>query len=334
MNLKQNRTTRKMNCKKHGAALIVVMWVLVIVSLIVSSFAFEMQMESRLITAARKRMKADQLALAGIELAKCMLAFEEESAADEVMYEDPYLQQATKIRDGVPVRFSEELGDGTVTLGIDYERGRLPIHKMVSEDWKALFDQMGIPLVEWDTLIGCLTDWQDENDLKQLNGAESDDAFYRERGYKCKNAPLDTVDELLLIKGWKKEYLYGTPPDEEVENPITGMIDHLTIWGDGKINPNSASRETLQSIGLPEGYVDAILDAQVGFDGEPGTEDDGLTPDDFVALGLNPDLFDMTPQFVRIESTGEVGGIRSSISAIFKLGGTEPSPLFWLEGNQ
>ena len=72
-----------------------------------------------------------------------------------------------------------------------------------------------IPSTEWDTMIDCLEDWIDENDLHGLNGAESDDPFYQERGYPVKNGPLDSVEELLLVKGWGPEILYGRPPDEE-----------------------------------------------------------------------------------------------------------------------
>ena len=319
--------------KKRGAALIVVMWVLVIVSLIVSTFAFEMQLEARLISAQRKRFKADQLALAGVELAKAMLAFEEDPLeGDDIIYDDPYLSEASKIAEGVPVRFVEEFGDGTITLHIDYEKGRQNIHKMSVEEWHELFDQAGVPHVEWDSLLGCLTDWEDEGDAHQLNGAEKDDPFYRQRGYEPKNAPVDTIDELLLIKNWTQEILYGNLDDEDAENPMSGIAGQLTTWGDGKINPNSASREVLNSLNISDQMVDTILDARLGLDGEEGTEDDGITQEDFAALGLSGDVFTLKPEYVTVITEGSVGGLVSTISSIFKLGEKESSPLFWLEG--
>jgi len=320
--------------RKDGAALIVVMWVLVIVSLIVSTFAFEMQLEARLISAQRKRFKADQLALAGVELAKAMLAFEKDPFdPEDVVYDDPYRSEAAKIAEGVPVTFSEDIGDGTISLRIDYEKGRQNVHKMTVEEWHELFDQAGIPNVEWDSLLGALTDWEDEGDAHQLNGAEKDDWFYRERGYEPKNAPVDTVDELLLIKGWEKEYLYGTGTNENVETSISGIAGQLTTWGDGKINPNSASREVLNSLNISEGLIDAILEARLGPDGEEHTEDDGITPEDFANLGLG-EKFTLEPEYVTILSEGSVGGVVSTISAVFKLGEKESSPLFWLEGEE
>ena len=308
-----------------------VMWVLLIVSLIVSTFAFEMQLEARLISAQRKRFKADQLALAGVELAKAMLAFEKDPVdPDDVVYDDPYRSKASSIAKGIPVDFTEEIGDGTLTLHIDFEEGRRNIHKLSAEEWHEIFDQAGIPNVEWDSMLGALTDWEDENDLSQLNGAEKDDWFYREKGYEPKNAPIDTVDELLLIKGWEKEYLYGTGTNENVETPIRGIAGQLTTWGNGKINPNT-TQEVLNSIpNLSEGTIDAIMDAQLGPDGELGTEDDGIFQEDLAALGLG-DPFSLKPEYVTVMSEGSVGGVISTISAVFKLSGKESKPLFWLE---
>jgi general secretion pathway protein K len=317
---------------RRGAALVAVMWVLVIVSMIISSFAFEMQLEARILSAQRKRLKADQLALAGIELARALIDFEQEDpAAEKVLYEEPYKNKAVQLADGAPIDYSEVLGDGIVELRIDFERGRRNVREMSDDEWRELFEQAGVPNVEWDTLLSCLTDWEDEDELTSLNGAESDDPFYRERGYECKNAPIDTVDELLLIKEWTEEILYGTPPD--AETPISGIADQLTVWGDGKINPNSASREVLYSLGLAEDVIEAILELRMGPDGEAGTEDDGLDQNDLAAIGLNSDLFTLVPEYISVTSVGRVGDLESRISAIFQRSGRELKSLFWVEGN-
>lgn len=315
-------------------ALIVVMWVLVLVALIVSSFAFEMKLESQIITAQRKRLRADSLALSGIELAKVMLAFEEDPLeGDDILYDDPWLNQAVLLNEGVPVTVTEELNGGIIELQISFEEARRSIGSLSNDEWKELFEQTGVPSAYRDELLGCLKDWQDENDLHELNGAESDDSFYRERGYECKNAPIDTVDELLLIKGWTEDVVYGTPTNQlaETEYPMLGVADFLTTWGEGKVNPNSASEEVLRSMYLSEEVIEAVMEMRLGPDGEAGTEDDGLTEEDFNALGLDPEQFTLKPDFAEITSTGEVDGLKTSISSVFKLGEKEPSPLFWLE---
>lgn len=322
---------------KRGSALVVVLWILIIISLIVSMFAFEMRLEARMITLQRQRFKADQLALAGVELARSMLAVQEEKSTtgEKTVYDDPYMTEAVKIAAGVPVNFSENFGDGKVTLHIDYEEGRRNISKLKPEDWRMLFEQAGIPNTRWDAMLSCLADWQDPDDLHTLNGAESDDPFYKKRGYECKNAPVDTVDELLLIKNWGEEVLYGTPDGEKTDEPITGIASQLTTWGSGKINPNSASREVLNSLSIPDDTIDAIMEMRLGPDGKEGTADDGITQADLAALG-HGGIFTVQPEYVSITAIGEVGGIQSKISCIFsfKLGEKAAVPLFWLEGKQ
>jgi general secretion pathway protein K len=320
--------------RKSGSALVVVMWILMIIALIVGMFAFEMQLESRMISLQRKRFKADQLALAGVEMAKAMLVFEEEenTTGEKIIYEDPYLNQAVKISEALPINYSEPFGDGEITVKIDYEEGRLNIRTLGTDGWRMLFEQAGIPNTRWDSMLDCLLDWQDENDLHQLNGAESDDPFYRRRGYECKNAPVDTVDELLLIKNWGEEVLYGTPADLETDTPIRGIAGQLTTWGQGKINPNSASPEVLNGLSISDGMIDAILEIRRGPDGEDGTADDGITEEDFTAMGLDGGIFTLKPEYVKVMAIGDVAGVQSRISCIFKLGEKEAVPLFWLEG--
>ncbi len=321
--------------RKSGSALVVVLWIIMIIALIVSAFSFEMQLEARIITLQRKRFKADQLALAGVEMAKAMLAFKEEKTTTEekIVYEDPYLNEAVKIADALPIVYSELLGDGEITIKIDYEEGRRNIKKLTPGEWKMLFEQAGIPNTSWDTMLDCLTDWQDENDLHQLNGAESDDPFYKKRGYECKNAPVDTVEELLLIKNWGKEVLYGTPPDEKTDEPITGIANLLTTWGDGGVNPNSAGTNVLNSLKISESMIDAILEFRLGPDGEAGTADDGIIQKDFDAMGLGATgKFTLKPDYVKVKAIGTVAGVQSQISCIFKLGEKAAVPLFWLEG--
>ncbi len=323
------------NSRKSGVALIVVMWVLVVVSLIVASFSFEMKLEAKIISMQRKRFKADQLALSGIELAKVMFAFEADPMeGDDIVYDDPWMEQASKIDEGVPSTVTEELGDGTITLQIDFEEGGRNISKLSDDEWQEIFEQTGVPAADRDELLGCLKDWQDENDLHELNGAESDDSFYKDLGYECKNAPIDTIDELLMIKGWTEEVVYGTATNEldDAEFPMTGVAQYLTTWGDGRINPNSASREVLASMYLSEDMIEAILEMRMGPDGESGTEDDGLTQADFDALGLDKERFTLTPEFARVTSEGEVDGLVSRIYAVFSLVEKDPLPLFWQEG--
>ena len=73
-------STRNNLRSKQGAALIVALWVLIILSLIVGSFAFEAKLEAMLVSYKRKKYQAEMLAKSGVEYARAIL----DSARDEI----------------------------------------------------------------------------------------------------------------------------------------------------------------------------------------------------------------------------------------------------------
>jgi general secretion pathway protein K len=90
-------------------------------------------------------------------------------------------------------------------------------------------------------ILDPIKDWIDEDSDQELHGAE--DSYYRslDHPYSCRNGQLESVDELLLIKGITPELLYGTG-----ETP--GLANYLTVVGDGKININTADPVVLLTL--------------------------------------------------------------------------------------
>jgi type II secretory pathway component PulK len=92
-------------------------------------------------------------------------------------------------------------------------------------------------------LATAIIDWTDRDDkviylpfIKRENsGAESGYYAMLETPYKCKNASLDTTEELLLVKGI-------TPRVYEL------IRDYVTVNGDGKININCASKRVIECL--------------------------------------------------------------------------------------
>src|SRR5205823_6857830 len=61
-----------------------------------------------------------------------------------------------------------------------------------------------------DDTAGAIIDWRDEDsNISNNGGAESEYYMSLPRPYQCKNAPFETVEELLLVKGFTPELLYG-----------------------------------------------------------------------------------------------------------------------------
>lgn len=106
-------------------------------------------------------------------------------------------------------------------------------------------------------------DWIDEDE--HVNAAGAENQFYRslKRPLVPKNAPLDVLEELLYIRGM-------TPAI------YRRISSYLTLYGDGKINLNTAPKPVLLAVGLNSAVVDLILFYRTGPDGKMGTRDDGV----------------------------------------------------------
>jgi len=58
-------------------------------------------------------------------------------------------------------------------------------------------------------LANAIIDWRDSDSEVSPGGAESEYYLLLNDPYNCKNSPLETVEEVLLIKGGRQDYLYG-----------------------------------------------------------------------------------------------------------------------------
>ncbi len=326
---------------RSGAALIVALWVLIILSLLISSFAFDMHIEAGITSFYRKRLKAQYAAQAGVEYARFLLVQsykgnnEEES---DPAREDVRIKAINLSRGGGISGFSREIGQGKFLLDIMPEPGRRNVNQLDDEDWEEVLDQGNVPEDMWPELIDCFNDWVDESDEHRLHGAESDDAFYVDRGYEVKNAKLDTVDELLLIKGFSPAIVYGGPSEREGDPPYGGIARLLTTWGDGKLNINTASKEVLMTLpNVDEWMVDEIIAGRVGKDQTEGTKDDGWeSVEEALSLtGLDPAFKDKLTtsdrRYVRVSSVGEVQNVKYIIVCILSADETTVTPVFWRE---
>lgn len=324
---------------RRGSALIVSLWVILVLSMLIGSFAFDMHVEAGITAHYRQRMKAYGLAKAGVEWSKSLVLksyqVDEETEDEEDM--DRLISAINLSRGVAAQQRTVELGDGRFNVSVIPEQGRYNINKISDIQWEEILDRAGIPLEDWDELIDCFFDYVDENDEHLINGAESDDSFYTERGYECKNAPLDTINELLLVKGFTEEIVFGGV-HPETEEMMSGIASSFTTWGDGLINVNTASREVLETLtGGEEVVVEGILEKRRGFDGEPNTRDDGFeTIDDFMQIaGVDPEIRDKITvtdhTFVRVISIGEVGDVRTGIWTVLKSDGSIVAPIFWRE---
>ncbi len=148
---------------------------------------------------------------------------------------------------------SEALFDnGSFNIAIEDERGKIPVNQLVSgTGYKPQNRDLLLRLLTGqdfrleqgraEELIDAIKDWIDADD--EVTGAGAESGYYAglEIPYAVKNAPLDCIEELLMIKGVTRELFYGTE-----KSP--GLVQCLTVFGDGKININTAPKPVLGAL--------------------------------------------------------------------------------------
>ncbi|MGI6100576.1 MAG: general secretion pathway protein GspK [Lentisphaerae bacterium] len=238
----------------RGSALILVLWVLGILSMLVVSFAFDAHLEGKVISFARKRRKAEALAFSGMQVARMLLDKQlsvSGNESEETKAEDRWYSHALTLRRGGSITLVEPLGEGTIRLDIEPEQVWRNINKLNEEDWERIFQAIGLPEDYWPELIDSYFDWIDPDSIPRQDGAESSDYYETlDPPYQARNAPFDTIRELLLVKGFKEAILSGgvLNPEEPKERQITitnGVQNLLTVFGDGKVNVNAVRQDNL-----------------------------------------------------------------------------------------
>jgi general secretion pathway protein K len=218
-------------------------------------------------------------------------------------------------------------------LTIVSERARRNVNLLTTEkDWEGVLKVGGIPEDMWPRLIDPVLDWMDQdNTPRPGDGAETDDYYAGlETPIRAKNGPLDTVGELLLVKGFSPAILYGGKLDtsaagsEPVE--VVGIADLLTIYGGAQVNVNAASARVLMTIpGVDELIAGAIEEERAGYEGK-----ESFFKDDADLFARIPELSNPETRkyittgienYYRIISAGEVGGVRKEINCVVRFTG-------------
>lgn len=139
---------------------------------------------------------------------------------------------------------SSFLDEGSVTGRIQDEDGRICVNSLLGDNgsfsdvqygrWERLLNQSDFKLSPEDVyaIIYGVKDWLDADDEQEgIYGAEN--SFYEQKGYRCKNGPMDKIEEMLLVKGVTKSIFYG-------DKSRKGIGEFFTVYGGSSININTA----------------------------------------------------------------------------------------------
>lgn len=268
---------KKLKDNQRGIALMAVLWVLVLLIALATEFAFSMKMEVNTTRNYKEDTESYYLSKAGLNMAMAELFKEARfhsihpehgwitgniataSTANESTsspgQEDPDTEESQR-QDGlgeeetvqgfdIVNRTDIKLENGSITYTIRDENGKISVNSASKNTLDKLLQFSGVEdKIERSTISDSILDWIDTDKNHRLNGAEDD--YYRKQNppYYAKNGPIETIDELLKIRGMTEEILYGSEESDD-EDKKTGIANHLTIYKISKVNPNTASEEVL-----------------------------------------------------------------------------------------
>jgi general secretion pathway protein K len=293
---------------KDGAALLLSLWALFLLSAMVISWALNINARLTQNGYATRVLEAEAMACSGSELA---------------------LNPA--VAPGSPLLRGGFARGQTYEARITGEGGRLNINWVLAGEnpqrldlLRRFLEQKGVDLNERDHMIDCLLDWVDPDNLVRLNGAED------EGDYHPANSMLTRLDELKRVRGWAE---FCARPDWDAE---------LTVNSTGPIDLAWASRDLLLSLpGMTDQIVDAFLALRAGPDGVEGTDDDaafksvdevrsalGFSTEQFKAISP---LVSFRDQVVRVVSVGHSGDVMRTVQMVVRKSGNIPQLISWKE---
>ncbi|MCM8780609.1 MAG: general secretion pathway protein GspK [Candidatus Omnitrophica bacterium] len=150
--------------------------------------------------------------------------------------------------------------------GLIDESRKINLNKADRHTLERLFKTvLGIDEIESQELAASVLDWRDGDSQLSIPLGSAEDSYYRylQYPYEAKDAEFQILEELLLVKGMNQDN-------------FEKLKDYITIYGDGKVNVNTASKTVLLSTGLDENIVEKIIEFRNGEDGIAGTEDDNI----------------------------------------------------------
>ena len=308
-------------------AVIVVLVAVTVLTILAGAFAYAMKIETRLAANANNDEQMLWLGRAGVELARYVISLENGlpyDALNQIWAGGPGAGAETNSALMGLSLTDYPVGEGSVSIKIiDLER-KVNVNTAPPPLLTQSLTAMGVDAGDISVVADSIQDWIDKDDATLPGGAESD--FYQGMNppYYAKNAPIDDIAELMLIKGVTMPMFkggtgtnsmganfqhhklgFGNAPGQEPTYAF-GLQDVFTPFGSGKININTADLKALQLIpGMDTVSAEAMLKFRAGPDGVEGTEDDTpfQNPGMVAAAGVDPRAAQQIGQYATTKST-------------------------------
>jgi len=243
--------------RERGIALVVVLWVTVLLTIIVSSFAYSVRTHVQSTGSQVSRAQAAALADAGVHRALYELL---KPATDGARWKAQGQQNAF------------ELGAGKVVVKIVNESAFIDLNYASENLLLSLFTSVGLDAGEAQAMVDAIEDWRDADDLPRLSGAERDQ--YQAAGLKQvpANQNFRTVDELKSVLGMTPDLFAHVSGALTVYTKSTGIDASVAVRQVLLALPNVKAEEVdaylaVRQDELAAGQVPTPFPAAAGFTG-------------------------------------------------------------------
>jgi general secretion pathway protein K len=322
--------------KTRGFAVIIVLAVITMLTLLAGAFAYSMKVETRLAANANNDEQFYWMGRGAVERACWWKALDGNQ---------PYtsLQQywAGGPGDGSETNgplASEPLADfpigpGTVSLTFTELESKINVNTANASLIQQVLNTMGVDAGDISVVSDSILDWIDADDDTRPAGAESDYYQGLNPPYYAKNAPIDDIQELLLIKGVTSEMFdggssanapsprqrlgFGHAPGQAPTYAF-GLRDVFTPFSTGKINILTANNNVLLSI--LNNDTNAVQAIRTALDSDPPIRDVNQL---LTAAGVNPASLGQIQSYVGVRgdvyevvATATISGISHEYTAI------------------
>lgn len=216
----------KKSPRRSGIVLVAVMAAVVLLALAAYQYSELMVAEYRAADSSIRAAQAKALAVSGIHYAAAALSdlTTVTNQLNNNLHDNPSAFRGVEVRADDRPRFAGRFslvappliddamnGNTTMRFGVVDESGKINLNALVALDptGKVAHDVLiKLPNMT-EEIADAIIDWIDADDEQRPNGAENIYYSVLAPGFRCKNGPLDTLEELLLVKGVTSQLLFG-----------------------------------------------------------------------------------------------------------------------------
>jgi len=228
--------------------------------------------------------------------------------------------------------------DGYFIMTVEDEAGKIPLNNLINgnnynPNIKEIFvrllsqPEFGLDEGKINEIVDSIKDWIDADE--EVTGAGAESSYYAslDPPYEAKDAPLDCIEELLMVKGITNEIFYGTK-----EKP--GLAQFVTANSDGLININTAPTMVLRALS-----PDINAEAAARMDEYRRKEGNDLSSPQWykqvsgmATVNISPGLITVQSNYFKIISVGSMKNMTQSVSSVIKKSGQTVQIIQWRQG--